>query len=92
MSKIVVVNVHGVVQGDKGIVLPLKKVEEEFADAPDIESLVENSENNAIGIKPVEDFTKKDDLEAYGKELGIDLNKTKTIANMYKDLIDFVNA
>lgn len=89
---ITVVNVHGVVRGKLGIHLGDKKAEEDFADAPDIESLVEKSENDAIGLKPLEDFGEdKDALEAYGKELGIDLSKRKTVSNMYADLVEFVN-
>lgn len=42
-------------------------------------------------LKPVEDFgDDKNALEEYGKEFGIDLKKNKSVANMYKDLEDFV--
>lgn len=92
-----VVNVHGKVMSQEGIVTLGNKepkkvvVEEEFAEAPDIESLVEG-QKEAIGLKPVEEFGEdKDALEAYGKEFGIDLSKRKTIENMYKDLVEFVN-
>ena len=91
---IVVVNVHGVIQGDKSTVRPVVK-EEAYAETPDIESLVEQSipdTEEPVGLRDMSEFTKKDDLEAYGKEFGTDLNKTKTIANMYADLVAFINA
>jgi hypothetical protein len=85
-----VVNVYGKVNVDKSTV-PVR-VEEDFADAPDIESLVNGSETkDAVGVRPVTDFKTKVLLETYGKEFGIDLDKTKTIKNMYKDLTDFIN-
>jgi len=54
--------------------------------AEEVEGLVETK----VDLKPVEDFKTKDALEEYGKTLGIDLNKSKTIANMYADLVEFV--
>ena len=41
-------------------------------------------------LKPLSAFKDKNSLEEYGKTLGIDLNRTKTKENMYKDLVDFV--
>lgn len=43
-------------------------------------------------LKSLEEFEgDKDALEAYGIELGIDLSKRKSIENMYKDLVEFMN-
>ncbi|MGB1226424.1 MAG: hypothetical protein ACPG9K_00920 [Poseidonibacter sp.] len=50
-----------------------------------VENLVEKKDSD---LKPVEDFKAKDDLEAYGLTFGVDLNKSKTIANMYADLVE----
>ncbi len=48
-------------------------------------------EKSSIELDPVGSFTDKDELEAYGLTLGIDLNKTKTMDNMHKDLVEHVN-
>jgi len=129
MSKNVlrVVSVNGVVNGDdivkSNVVTKVDNKDEDFVDAPDIESLVENSliepkadedtkieelakaplveeivedsveEKEPVGLRQVEEFgDDKGALEAYGRELGIELSKRKSISNMYKDLIEFVNA
>ena len=39
-----------------------------------------------INLRAYAEFKNKDELEIYAAELGIDLNKTKTMKNMYKDL------
>ena len=90
---ITVVNVHGEVYGSKAMLARKQTVkeEEDFAEAPDIEDLVEKSEGNAIGLKPLEEFSTKDELEAYGLKFGIDLKKNKSLENMYLDLVNFVN-
>jgi len=51
---------------------------------------VEVSESKA-GLRPIDEFKTKKALEDYGIGLGIDLNKSKTIANMYADLVEFVD-
>lgn len=43
-----------------------------------------------VELRPLSDFTKKDALEEYGLTLGINLNKTKKLENMYDDLVEFV--
>lgn len=59
-------------------------VSAEDVSVEDIADVVDELEEGTL--KPLSDFKKKDDLETYGKEFGIDLNKSKTMANMYADL------
>jgi hypothetical protein len=63
----------------------------------DLETLVENKAVDSapevdVELKPLTSFKTKDKLEEYGKEFGIDLNKSKTLKNMYSDLVEFVEA
>ena len=41
-------------------------------------------------LKSLDSFADKDALEAYGITLGIDLNKSMKLENMYKKLQDFI--
>lgn len=47
--------------------------------------------SETVELKKFEEFTDKNELEAYGKEFDIDLKKNKTLANMYADLVAHVN-
>lgn len=49
------------------------------------EDIVE--ESTEVELKPLSDFETKDSLEEYGLTFGIDLNKRKSLPNMYKELI-----
>lgn len=42
-------------------------------------------------VQPLESFEDKNALEEYGLTYGINLSKRKTLANMYKDLVQFIN-
>lgn len=54
----------------------------------DTETIVETIEKEEI--RALDTFKDKDDLEKYGTSFGIDLNKTKKLSNMYKDLVNFL--
>ncbi len=48
-------------------------------------------ESSKITVLPIEEFgDDRDALEEYGLSFGIDLNKAKTIENMYQDLLDYI--
>ena len=82
-----VTNVRGQIKKN-GITLESGKVvKEEYADAPDIDALVNKTE-----LKPLESFTDKEALEEYGLTFGINLMKNKKLENMYADLKEFVEA
>ena len=44
-----------------------------------------------IDIKPIDDMTKSE-VEEYGRELGVELDKRKTKANMLKDLEEWLQS
>lgn len=47
--------------------------------------------NEVKVLRPITDFTNnKDALEEHGLYHGIDLNKRKSIDNMYRDLVNFI--
>lgn len=75
---------------NKVIDIPVEDVSDlvEEVVLPEKEDISEETEFQPLGeeVKPLSAFKKKDDLEAYGKGFGIDLNKTKTLKNMYADL------
>lgn len=52
---------------------------------------IEGSEELVIQLKELSSFEDKDALEVYGKEIGIDLKKNKSLENMYKDLEAFIS-
>ena len=83
---ITIVNVRGKVSSGGITIKPEVLEDDGYADAPDIEALV-----NKPTIKPLSSFEDKDALEAYGKTFGIDLKKNFTLENMYSQLVEFVN-
>jgi len=65
-------------------------IEQGFYKNPD-DALGANDEETTSELKSLGEFEgDKDALEAYGIELGIDLSKRKSIENMYKDLVEFM--
>jgi len=66
---------------------PILLVEEPIEDCC-VETIVETIEKEEI--RALDTFKDKDDLEKYGTSFGIDLNKTKKLSNMYKDLVNFL--
>lgn len=46
----------------------------------------EKPDLSSVTIRPYAEFKNKDELEIYAAGLGIDLNKSKSMRNMYKDL------
>lgn len=47
-------------------------------------------EDVKVTLAPLESFKDKDELLDYGKTLGIELKKNKTLKNMYKDLEEYL--
>jgi hypothetical protein len=41
-------------------------------------------------LKELHEFESKEQLDEYGKEFGINLNRSKTLENMYADLVEHV--
>jgi len=61
------------------------------------ETVIEETREK-VTLKPLEEFESitsnkeaKLALESYGKELGIDLSRQKSLKNMYEDLVTFVS-
>jgi len=57
-----------------------------------IDDIVETPapEIEAVSLRPLESFAEKEELEAYGKDFGINLNRSKKLENMYADLVAHV--
>jgi hypothetical protein len=83
---ITVVNARGLIKKN-GKVYTKDTIDDGYADAPDIDGLV-----NGTALRPLEDFSDKDTLEAYGLTFGINLMKNKKLENMYADLKEFVES
>ncbi len=66
-------------------------IEEVLIDIPEVEEFhaIEPHGDEVILIDESE-FKSKKVLEDYGKTFGIDLNRQKSIKNMYADLVEFV--
>lgn len=65
-----------------------EKVARSFVEAGFLEEVKHNDSEQAIDatLKSLSEFKTKEELEAYGKEFGINLNRSKTLENMYLDL------
>ena len=55
------------------------------------ESIVEESKNETT-LRPLSDFNTDEELEAYGLEFGIDLDRRESLEKMYLELVEFVNS
>ncbi len=62
-----------------------------LVDTPEIiEEVIEEKVEEKIELDKLSEFKSKKALEDYGKTFGIDLNRQKTMKNMYADLVEFV--
>ncbi len=67
-----------------------KAVEAKAEILVDIPEVIEDSVEDKVEVEHLSGFKSKKALEEYGKLFGIDLNRQKTMKNMYADLVEFV--